>query len=192
MPSSGFVTATPATQQSIFQLINRHSGKAIDVPGASTSPGTKIIQYTPSEAVNQRFRFIPVGSGLHEVRTTGGLSWDISGGGNSDGARLIQWNPTGADNQRWKVTETGDGHITLTCARSGKVLGITDRSTSGTPTTGSPLTAAPSSNGAASTDRPAGPRAPRLVTATTLQAGAWRGGGAAVHRSWWSARAGTG
>lgn len=130
IPSSGFVTATPATQQSIFQLINRHSGKAIDVPGASTSPGTKIIQYTPSEAVNQRFRFIPVGSGLHEVRTTGGLSWDISGGGNSDGARLIQWNPTGADNQRWKVTETGDGHITLTCARSGKVLGITDRSTS--------------------------------------------------------------
>ncbi|MDA5279260.1 RICIN domain-containing protein [Streptomyces sp. Isolate_45] len=112
----------------MFQLINRHSGKAVDIPGASTSPGTELIQYTPSEAPNQQFRFIPVGSDLHRIRTTHGLAWDIRGGGTEDGAKLVQWNPTYADNQFWKVTETGDGHITLTCARSGKVLGITNRS----------------------------------------------------------------
>ncbi|MCX5208914.1 RICIN domain-containing protein [Kitasatospora sp. NBC_00240] len=117
----------------MFQLVNRLSGKAVDVPGASTGPGTELIQYTPSEAPNQQFRFIPVGGGLHEIRTTHGgtaLSWDVSGGGTADGARLVQWNPTYADNQHWKVTDTGDGYVTLTCARSGKVLGITDRSAS--------------------------------------------------------------
>nr|WP_254211920.1 RICIN domain-containing protein [Streptomyces sp. ADI95-16] len=114
----------------MFQLVNRHSGKAVDVPGASTGPGTELIQYTPSGAINQRFRFIPVGSGLHEIRTTHGLSWDISGGGTADGTKLVQWTPAYADNQHWKVTDTGDGHVILTCARSGKVLGITDRSAS--------------------------------------------------------------
>lgn len=130
IPSGGSVTVTPPAQHTVFQLINRHSGKAVDVPGASTSPGTELIQYTPSEAANQQFRFIPLGSGVHQIRTTDGLSWDVSGGGTADGARIVQWNSTYADNQRWKVTDTGDGHVTLTCVRSGKVLGITDRSTS--------------------------------------------------------------
>ncbi|MET7528418.1 glycosyl hydrolase family 95 catalytic domain-containing protein [Streptomyces goshikiensis] len=130
IPSSGSVTLTPPARHTVFQLVNRHSGKAVDVPGASTGPGTELIQYTPSGAINQRFRFIPVGSGLHEIRTTHGLSWDISGGGTADGAKLVQWTPAYADNQHWKVTDTGDGHVILTCARSGKVLGITDRSAS--------------------------------------------------------------
>ncbi|WP_323189256.1 glycoside hydrolase N-terminal domain-containing protein [Kitasatospora sp. NBC_00240] len=133
IPSSGSVTVTPPARYTVFQLVNRLSGKAVDVPGASTGPGTELIQYTPSEAPNQQFRFIPVGGGLHEIRTTHGgtaLSWDVSGGGTADGARLVQWNPTYADNQHWKVTDTGDGYVTLTCARSGKVLGITDRSAS--------------------------------------------------------------
>ncbi|MGW6863565.1 glycosyl hydrolase family 95 catalytic domain-containing protein [Streptomyces sp. NPDC054912] len=130
IPSGRSVTVTPPAQHTVFQLINRHSGKAVDIPGASTGPGTELIQYTPSEATNQQFRFIPVGSDLHDVRTTHGLSWDISGGGTDDGANLVLWNPTYADNQRWRVTDAGDGHVTLTCARSGKVLGITDRSAS--------------------------------------------------------------
>ncbi|WP_329873583.1 glycosyl hydrolase family 95 catalytic domain-containing protein [Streptomyces sp. SP18CS02] len=130
IPSGGSVTVTPPAQHTVFQLINRHSGKAVDVPGDSAGPGTELIQHTPSEATSQRFRFVPVGGGLHAIRTTRGLSWDVSGGGTADGATIVQWNPTYADNQRWRVTDTGDGHVTLTSARSGKVLGITDRSTS--------------------------------------------------------------
>ncbi|KOU72385.1 ricin B lectin [Streptomyces sp. XY66] len=132
--SGGSVAVAPPAQHTVFQLINRHSGMAVDVPGASASPGTELIQYTPSSsAASQWFRFIPLGGGLHDIRTLHGstaLSWDISGGGTADGARLVQWNPTYADNQRWKVSDTGDGHVTFTCARSGKVLGITGRSTS--------------------------------------------------------------
>ncbi|MFJ6656732.1 glycosyl hydrolase family 95 catalytic domain-containing protein [Streptomyces sp. NPDC091377] len=131
LPSSGSVTVGPPARHTVFQLINRHSGKAVDVPDASTGPGTGLIQFTPSAAANQRFRFLPMGGGLHEIRTTHGgasLSWDVSGGGTADGAKVVTWHPTYASNQQWRITETGGGHITLTCARSGKLLGVTDGS----------------------------------------------------------------
>ncbi|MFE9044989.1 glycoside hydrolase N-terminal domain-containing protein [Streptomyces sp. NPDC007818] len=128
VPAGGSVTVTPRARHSVFQLINRGSGKAVDVPGASRDAGTGLIQYTPSaSAAHQRFRFVPVGEGLYEVHTTHDgdpLAWDVSGGGTEEGAPLVQWHPTHATNQQWRITDTGDGHVTLTSARSGKVLGV--------------------------------------------------------------------
>ncbi|MCX5395284.1 RICIN domain-containing protein [Streptomyces sp. NBC_00094] len=132
MPSAGSVTVTPPAQYDVFQLINRNSGRAIDVPNASTSAGTVLIQYTPSSSANQQFRFIPVGGGLYEISTTHGgtpLAWDIGGGSSADGAPLLQWHTSHATNQQWEITDTGDGHVVITCARSGKVLGVTGDST---------------------------------------------------------------
>lgn len=126
IPSSGATSVSPPARHTVFQLVNRKTGKAIDVPGASTSAGTALIQYTPSSAVNQRFRFVPVGEGLYEILTTHGgtpLAWSIDGGSSAEGARLVQWRPEHATNQQWKVTDAGGGYVTLTCARSGKVLG---------------------------------------------------------------------
>ncbi|KUJ63987.1 hypothetical protein ACZ90_64270 [Streptomyces albus subsp. albus] len=126
LPSSGSLTVSPPAQHTVFQLVNRKTGKAIDVPGAATSPGTGLILYTPSSAVNQQFRFIPVGGGRHQVYTTHGstpLVWAVDGGTSADGAKLIQWTPAYADNEHWEITDTSDGYVTITCARSGKVLG---------------------------------------------------------------------
>ncbi|MET9677787.1 glycoside hydrolase N-terminal domain-containing protein [Streptomyces sp. NPDC006482] len=132
IPSTGSVTVTPPAQYDVFQLINRNSGRAIDVPNVSASAGTVLIQYTPSSSANQQFRFIPVGGGLHEISTTHGgtpLAWDIGGGSSADGAPLLQWYTSHATNQQWEITDTGDGHVVITCARSGKVLGVTGDST---------------------------------------------------------------
>ncbi|MDY0812648.1 glycosyl hydrolase family 95 catalytic domain-containing protein [Kitasatospora purpeofusca] len=132
VPAGGSVTVSPPPQprSAVFQLVNRRSGKAIDVPGASTAAGTALIQYTPGSAANQRFRFTPVGGDVHEVDCTHtALTWDISGGSTADGARLTQWTPTHGTNQQWRLTDTGDGYVTITSVRSGKVLGVTGGST---------------------------------------------------------------
>nr|WP_254879059.1 RICIN domain-containing protein [Streptomyces sp. NA04227] len=116
----------------MFQLLNRKSGRAIDVPNASTAQGTGLIQYTPSSAVNQRFRFIPVGEGLYEIWTTHGgtqLVWDVSGGDSAEGAKIVQWAPKHTSNQQWRIADAGDGYVTITCARSGKALGVTGDAT---------------------------------------------------------------
>ncbi|MFE5258761.1 glycosyl hydrolase family 95 catalytic domain-containing protein [Streptomyces coelicoflavus] len=125
LPSSGSVTVRPPAQHTVFQLVNRRTGAAIDVPGAATAQGTALILYTPSSAANQRFRFVPVGGGRHEVYTTHAdtaLAWDVAGGSSEEGAELIQWPTSHAGNQQWKVADAGGGYVTITCARSGKVL----------------------------------------------------------------------
>ncbi|MDP5309500.1 glycosyl hydrolase family 95 catalytic domain-containing protein [Streptomyces poriferorum] len=131
IPAAGSVTVAPPAQHSVFQLVNRRSGKAVDVPGASTANGTGLIQYTPSSAVNQQFRFIPVGSGRYEIYTTHGstpLIWAVWGGVSDAGAKVTQWTPEHSTSQQWTIADAGDGHVTLTCVRSGKVLGVTDDS----------------------------------------------------------------
>ncbi|MFI6607835.1 glycosyl hydrolase family 95 catalytic domain-containing protein [Streptomyces sp. NPDC050507] len=128
IPAAGSVTVAPPAQHSVFQLVNRRSGKAVDVPGASTANGTGLIQYTPSSAVNQQFRFIPVGSGRYEIYTTHGstpLIWAVWGGVSDAGAKVTQWTPEHSTSQQWTIADAGDGHVTLTCVRSGKILGVT-------------------------------------------------------------------
>ncbi|WP_371930271.1 glycosyl hydrolase family 95 catalytic domain-containing protein [Streptomyces poriferorum] len=133
IPSTGSVTVTPPAQYTVFQLVNRQSGRAMDIPNASTAAGTGAVQYTPSSAANQQFRFTPVGGGVYEIYTTHAatpLALGISGGGSADGAKLIQWQSLHDTNMQWKITDTGDGHVVLTCLRSGKVLGVTGGSAS--------------------------------------------------------------
>nr|WP_277426244.1 RICIN domain-containing protein [Streptomyces sp. ADI92-24] len=127
------MTVTPPAQYTVFQLVNRQSGRAMDIPNASTAAGTGAVQYTPSSAANQQFRFTPVGGGVYEIYTTHAttpLALGISGGGSADGAKLIQWQSLHDTNMQWKITDTGDGHVVLTCLRSGKVLGVTGGSAS--------------------------------------------------------------
>lgn len=131
IPSAGFVTVAPPAQHSVFQLVNRRSGKAVDVPGASTGLGTGLIQNTPSSAANQQFRFVPVGGGQYEIHTTHGstpLTWAVWGGVTEAGAKITQWTPEHSTSQQWTIADAGDGYITLTCVRSGKYLGMADDS----------------------------------------------------------------
>ncbi|MEV0916926.1 glycoside hydrolase N-terminal domain-containing protein [Streptomyces sp. NPDC049967] len=132
IPAAGSVKVAPPAQTSVFQLVNRRSGKAADVAGASTENGAGLIQYTPSSAVNQQFRFIPVGSEQYEIYTTHGSTprvWAVWGGVSEAGAKITQWTPEHSTSQRWTIADAGDGYVTLSCVRSGKVLGIADGST---------------------------------------------------------------
>nr|WP_303392130.1 RICIN domain-containing protein [Kitasatospora sp. NA04385] len=126
------MTVAPPAQHTVFQLVNRKSGRALDVQGGSTAAGAPVIQYTPSSAANQQFLFTPVGGGVYEICTTHtapALALGISGGGSADGAKLIQWQSLHDTNMQWKLTDTGDGYVVVTCLRSGKVLGVTGDST---------------------------------------------------------------
>ncbi|MCX5145032.1 MULTISPECIES: glycoside hydrolase N-terminal domain-containing protein [unclassified Streptomyces] len=132
IPANGSVSVAPPAQHTVFQLVNRRTGKAVDVPGASTANGTALIQYTPSRAVNQQFRFVPVGGERYEIYTTHGstpLTWAVWGGTTDAGARITQWTPEHSTSQQWKVADAGDGYVTVTCVRSGKALGIAGGST---------------------------------------------------------------
>ena len=54
-------SGAPATPTGYVQLINRNSGKALEVQGASTADGANIVQYADWNGTNQQWQLVRVG-----------------------------------------------------------------------------------------------------------------------------------
>ncbi|WP_211216001.1 RICIN domain-containing protein [Catelliglobosispora koreensis] len=99
------------------------SGKALDNPNHSTTPGTQLITWSPNGGSNQNWVFTQQADGSYQI--VNGLSqlcMDVSGGSTSPGARIVQWTCTGSSNQRWIVTAASGGGYTVAAQHSGLLL----------------------------------------------------------------------
>src|SRR5688572_1953970 len=52
-----------------YVLVNRHSGKAIDVYNWATTDGARIAQWTRTDATNQQWQFVDSGGGYYRLRS---------------------------------------------------------------------------------------------------------------------------
>ncbi|MBE1469643.1 beta-galactosidase [Kibdelosporangium phytohabitans] len=106
-------------------LVNRRSGKALDVPGLSATPGTQLIQYTQHGNANQQWLFNDLGNGVSTIASAvTGLVVDVADHSTADGAKIIQWTANGGVNQQWRLVDAGGGYVKIVSARSGKLLGV--------------------------------------------------------------------
>ncbi|MFD9120841.1 RICIN domain-containing protein [Streptomyces bottropensis] len=101
-----------------FKLVNRRSGKVLDVSGAGTTNGAKVIQWGWSGAVNQQWRFLPNPDGSFRIAARHSGRLLDSPGDSSPGTQLDQWQDTASDNQWWKLVAAGDGHYRLVNVRN--------------------------------------------------------------------------
>ncbi|QKW17813.1 glycoside hydrolase N-terminal domain-containing protein [Kitasatospora sp. NA04385] len=130
MAKGGSATLTPPAKATTFLLVNRRSGKVIDVPGSSTTAGTGLIQYTRSGSANQRWKLTDLGCRVYTLaNVNSSLLASVNGGTSADDATIIQWTNGGSTNQQWMLTDTGDGYVKIVNVRSGKVLGVRGNST---------------------------------------------------------------
>jgi hypothetical protein len=114
----------------------QHSGRAIDVPGASTGNGVPLTQYTNHRVDNQRWLLESTGDGYVTLRARhSGKCMDVSGASQSAGAPVLQWDCHGGDNQRFRLLPYGDGRHALQVKHSGQCLDIAG----GDPADGAPL-----------------------------------------------------
>lgn len=90
-------------------MINKLSGKALDVPGGTMEPGERIIQYEINRRFNQRWRWVRHEKGCLIQSVQNGLVLDIAGESRDSGAKVIQWNRTGNPNQQWIPEAIGNG-----------------------------------------------------------------------------------
>ncbi|WP_407077248.1 RICIN domain-containing protein [Streptomyces coeruleorubidus] len=51
-----------------YVLVNRGSGKALDVSGASTADGAALSQWARHDGANQRFQFVDSGGGYYRLK----------------------------------------------------------------------------------------------------------------------------
>jgi hypothetical protein len=124
------VALTPASAATVdttawYVLLNRSSGKALDVNGASTTDGANLVQWTRSNATNQQFQFVDAGGGYYKlrVRHSGKLA-DVLGGSTADGAAMVQWADNGGANQQFSLADSSNGYVRLINRNSGKVVEV--------------------------------------------------------------------
>ncbi|MEV4429410.1 RICIN domain-containing protein [Streptomyces sp. NPDC049602] len=113
-----------------YTLTSMSSGKAADVRDASTADGAAVIQYTPADAANQKWRLTDTGSGtLTLAAAHSGKCLEVPAGSTgADGAGIRQWGCSTGTNQQWRFESVGPDVYRLVSA-GGKCLDVPGAST---------------------------------------------------------------
>lgn len=112
------------------RLVNRNSGKCLDVNASSTADGGVVQQWTCTGGANQQWQVQAVAGGY--VQVTNGASdrcLDVNASSTADGGTVQQWTCTGGTNQQWRVQAVTGGNVQLVNRNSGKCLDIAAFST---------------------------------------------------------------
>jgi hypothetical protein len=88
-----------------YKIVNRNSGKVLDVDARSTADGALVLQWTDNGGWNQHWKFINAGGYYKIQNRNSGKVLDIEARSTADGAKNIQWTDNGGWNQQWKLVK---------------------------------------------------------------------------------------
>ena len=112
-----------------YILVNRNSGKALDVYNLATNDGARITQWSRNDGNQQQWQFVDSGGGYYRLRSRlSGKVLDVTGASTADGAAVIQWTDNNAGNQQFSIQDI-DGYIQLINRNSGKAVEVQGAST---------------------------------------------------------------
>ncbi|MFE7278326.1 RICIN domain-containing protein [Streptomyces sp. NPDC057623] len=123
-------TALPPLGTGQYVLVNKNSGKYLDIPQASTTAGTAANQWRNSACGCQLFTFQSAGNGAWAIKNVNSnLNLDVRDSSSTAGAAILQNTASSADSQKWTLTDAGDGYFRLRNVNSTLVAGIAQSST---------------------------------------------------------------
>jgi beta-galactosidase len=106
-------------------VVNRASGKVLDVPAWSTATGVQLTQWAGNGGANQKWLMTTAAGGVTTMTSAhSGLVADVEAASTAEGARVIQWSATGGGNQQWRVEAVTGGFVKLVNVQTGKLLGV--------------------------------------------------------------------
>jgi hypothetical protein len=105
-----------------YRIINKTSGKALDVSSFSQEDGAIVHQWDVSGAANQHWYVIENGSGVQLKATHSWRCLDVPAGNTANGVQMQQWGCIGNTNQRFQITSKGSGFFEVRAEASGKCL----------------------------------------------------------------------
>ncbi|WP_405085048.1 family 43 glycosylhydrolase [Microbispora sp. NBC_01389] len=131
----GLVLAGPSRAATIdtnasYVLVNRNSGKVLDVYNWATNDGAPLDQWSRNDGAWQQWQFVDSGGGYYRLKSRhSGKVVDISGRSTADGADVIQYTDKNATNQQFRAVDTDGGYVKLINRNSGKALEVWEWST---------------------------------------------------------------
>ncbi len=112
-----------------YTLVNRNSGKAMDVYNLAMNDGARIAQWSRNGGNQQQWQFVSSGNGYYRLKSRlSGKVLDVSGNSTADGAAIQQYSDHGGANQQFSI-QTIDGYIQLIARHSGKAVEVQGAST---------------------------------------------------------------
>lgn len=114
---------------SYYKLINRRSGKALDVYQANLQDGANLVQWPDNGGSNQRWHVTDVGGGYRTLFSQhSGRVLSIWQTSTADGANAVQWVENYGGDQQWQLVPVGS-YYKIVARHSGKVLSVLGGST---------------------------------------------------------------
>ncbi|HEX7330044.1 MAG TPA: Calx-beta domain-containing protein [Pyrinomonadaceae bacterium] len=108
-----------------YEIVAKHSGKCMDVAGASTATGANVHQWTCVGVTNQQWQVLPVSGGYYKiVARHSGKVLDVKFGGLDNGTPVWQMDENGTAAQQWQIIDVGDGYVRIMARHSGKALDV--------------------------------------------------------------------
>jgi len=113
-----------------YVLVNRNSGKAMDVASGSTADGATVQQWSRQDSNNQQWQFVDAGGGYYRLKSrNSGKVLDVSGWSTADGGKVQQWTDLNGSNQQFRLADSDGGYVRLINRNSGKAVEVTGLST---------------------------------------------------------------
>ncbi|MDR8413722.1 family 43 glycosylhydrolase [Nonomuraea sp. 3-1Str] len=113
-----------------YVLVNRNSGKALDVYNLSTADGGRITQWTRNDGNQQQWQFVDSGGGYYRLKSRhSGKVLDVYNFSTANGGAIVQWADGNGTNQQWKLSDSDGGYIRLINRNSSKALEVQGAST---------------------------------------------------------------
>jgi hypothetical protein len=125
---TGSTSGGPFNPSTEYKLINRNSGKALDVAGQSTTNGANIAQWDYWGGNNQKWNIVGVGNYYRITNINSGKSMEINSASTANGGNAAQWDYNSGNHQQWTITAVGN-YYRITNRNSGKALDIDQSST---------------------------------------------------------------
>lgn len=112
-----------------YKLINRASGKALDVYQNNLQDGAQVVQWADNGGQNQHWHVTDVGGGYRTLfNRNSGRVLAIPSASTSNGTDAIQWVENYGADQQWQLVPAGS-YYKIVNRNSGKVLAVWQAST---------------------------------------------------------------
>ena len=126
---SGGATTSPVDVNASYVLLNRNSGKALDLYNLATTDGARITQWARNDGQQQQWQFVDSGNGVYRLKSRlSGKVLDVYNWSTADGGPVVQWGDRNGANQQFGI-QTIDGYTQLINRNSGKALEVQGAST---------------------------------------------------------------
>ncbi|MDO3686742.1 RICIN domain-containing protein [Micromonospora sp. C28ISP2-4] len=124
------VSAATVDTGAYYVLVNRNSGKALDLYNQATNDGARITQWTRNDGAWQQWQFVDSGGGYYRLRSRhSGKVLDVTGASTANGAAVVQWTDHGGTNQQFRLADSDSGYVRLINRNSNKVMEVQNAST---------------------------------------------------------------